>query len=334
MAYIRKRTSKTGETKYKAEIIIKKHGEILHRESKTFDRQKLARDWAMRRELELQEKSVYGQPDYLPIKDIINAYINHFNPEGRSKRFDLEKLKTREIAKIDVHRLTSRDLVKHIQARNTECKPQTAANDLIWLGNILTTMRGLLDFKYDESIFSTAREILRKEHLIAKSDHRERLPTAQELLKLSRILKNTPAYNVWWFALYSARRISEITRIEWDDINHEKRTVVIRNLKDPRKKNVIKLAKIPTNAYRIILRQQKTKTRVFPYNSKTIGKYFTEACKMAGIKDLHFHDSRHAATTWLFNKGLQIQQVQQVTLHSSWSSLKRYSNLNPEDIDI
>ena len=32
--------------------------------------------------------------------------------------------------------------------------------------------------------------------------------------------------------------------------------------------------------------------------------------------------------------GLDIIQVQQVTLHSSWGTLKRYTNLNPGDLDI
>jgi integrase len=137
-----------------------------------------------------------------------------------------------------------------------------------------------------------------------------------------------------WFSLYSARRISETTRIEWDDINHERKTVTIRNLKDPRRGNVVKVAKIPASAYKILLRQPKKSPRVFPYQPKTISKYFTDGCKALGIKDLHFHDLRHAATTHLFKRGFQIQEVQKITLHSTWASLSRYCNLNPGDLEI
>ena len=52
------------------------------------------------------------------------------------------------------------------------------------------------------------------------------------------------------------------------------------------------------------------------------------------IKDLHFHDMRHEATSRLFERGLSIVDVQQITLHSSWKTLQRYCNINPGDIDI
>jgi integrase len=334
MATITKRPRANGTVVYRAEIVIKKSGVIVHRDSKTFDKAKLARDWAARREIELQESSVYQKNAFLPLSKVIEEYIKQFKPQGRSKVFDLNKLQTRDIARLDVNTLTARDLIKHVRERNKECQPQTANNDLIWIGTVIRTMSGVISINTNMGIFDAAREVLRREGLIAKSSSRERLPTKDELWKLSRHLHGKPAFSVMWFALYSARRISEITRIDWDDIDHNKRTCIIRDLKDPRKKGVTKKCKIPISAYKVILRYGNKKGRIFPYHSKTIGKYFTDACKLLGIKDLHFHDLRHAATTHLFSKGLSIQQVQQVTLHSTWQTLQRYCNLNPDDLDI
>ena len=82
------------------------------------------------------------------------------------------------------------------------------------------------------------------------------------------------------------------------------------------------------------MRQDKINRFIFPHNSKTISKYFTDACKSLGIVDLHFHDLRHEASSRLFEKGLTIVQVQQITLHSNWATLSRYVNLDPGDIDI
>ena len=39
---------------------------------------------------------------------------------------------------------------------------------------------------------------------------------------------------------------------------------------------------------------------------------------------LHFHDLRHEGCTRLSEKGMTIPQIQQVSLHDSWSSLERY----------
>jgi len=44
------------------------------------------------------------------------------------------------------------------------------------------------------------------------------------------------------------------------------------------------------------------------------GAAFTRACKVLGIVDLRFHDSRHEGTSQLFERGYQIHEVAQVTL--------------------
>lgn len=336
MASVRKYTLANGTIKYQAEIIIKKDGLILHRESKTFDKLKLAKDWGMRREVELQTTQVYKKRDYLPLSEVIKRYLKEFAPDGRTKQFDITKLLKRDIAKKNVHTLTAKDLIAHVRERNLECSPQTAQNDLIWIGVVLRTMRGVIEIDSPHTIIDTARQVLRAEGLIAKPEHRERRPTRAELWALSRHFhgQNIPMLHIMWFAIYSARRQTEICKLEWQDLDHNKRTCMVNNLKDPRRKGIKKKFKLPKNAYKIIIKQPKQSQYIFPYNPKTIGKYFTDACKLLDIQGLHFHDLRHEATSRLFEKGLSIQQVQQITLHSAWATLQRYCNTDPGDIDV
>jgi hypothetical protein len=47
---------------------------------------------------------------------------------------------------------------------------------------------------------------------------------------------------------------------------------------------------------------------------------------------LRFHDLRHEATSRLCERGYQIHEVAQCTLHESWNELKRYTNLRPENL--
>lgn len=58
----------------------------------------------------------------------------------------------------------------------------------------------------------------------------------------------------------------------------------------------------------------------------------TRACHVLGIVDLHFHDMGHEATSRLFERGYQIHEVPQFTVHESWNELKRYTNLRPEQV--
>lgn len=336
MASIRKYILTDGTIKFKCEVVIRKDGIVIHRESKTFLKSKLAKDWGMRREVELQETSVYAKKAYLSIGTLIDEYIESFSPEGRTKKSDLKGLRRRDICKIDIHKLTVKDLVKHIMLRNEECQPQTAGNDLIWLSGIVQTMSGMYKLDFNMGIFDEARKILKDNGLIKSSATRTRRPTKEEIWALSRQLQgmNVPMLDLMWFAIYSARRQSEIMRIRWDDIRHEDRTYMVYGLKDPFKRVISKRAKMPLSAYKIVMRQPKVNERVFPYNSKTVGQYFTNACHLLDIKDLHFHDMRHEATSRLFERGLSIVDVQQITLHSSWKTLQRYCNINPGDIDI
>lgn len=333
MSSTRKRTKANGEIVYDCTVTLRING-ILHRETKTFAKQKIAKDWGLRRELELQNESVYKTRAFLSVGDVIQKYIDEFKPEGRSKVFDLTKLLKRDIAKFNVHKLTAKDLIAHIRERNKECLPQTAQNDLIWLNTVIATMRGVIDLDTDLSIFESAREVLRREGLIAKSTQRERRPTPHELWQLSRHFSGSYMLQIMWFAIYSARRQNEIVKLRWEDLNETDRTIWVRDLKDPRKKGIKKKSKLPRSAFKIIQKQSRIGTVIFPHNERTISANFTRACKLLEIEDLHFHDLRHHATSCLFEKGLSIQQVQLVTLHSSWQTLQRYCNMDAADCPV
>ncbi len=50
------------------------------------------------------------------------------------------------------------------------------------------------------------------------------------------------------------------------------------------------------------------------------------------LKDLHFHDLRHEATSRLFEKGLGVMEVASMTGHKSLSMLKRYTHIEAEKL--
>ena len=135
---------------------------------------------------------------------------------------------------------------------------------------------------------------------------------------------------ILWFAMYSARREAEICRLEWRDLNPSERTGLVRDAKHPRtKKGNHRQFKFTLEAWEIAGRQPRGADYVFPYKPKSIGAAFTRACHLLGIQDLTFHDLRHEATSRLFERGYQIHEVAQFTLHDSWNELKRYTHLRP-----
>jgi integrase len=340
MASIVKRKRKDGSFAYRADIRIKRGGVIIHDESQTFDRLALAKAWAAKRELELQENEAYGVQKSVLIKDLIQSYIDQFaHNYRRSKNYDLQRLLNCDIAKLDAYQLQAQHIINHCIERNKTATPQTVKGDVVWLRVVLKTMRDVEGHSYRLDAIETASSMLAREKLIAKSVKRNRRPTPKELWRLSRYFaskkrRSIPMLHIMWLAIYSARRVDEICTLKWSDNNEDKQTGMVRDLKHPTNKTGNhRRFKYPKSAWKIIQKQPRVDDRIFPFNSKTVSTYFANACKLLEIKDLHFHDLRHEAVSRLFERGLRIEQVQLISLHENWQTLRRYTNLRPEDLD-
>jgi integrase len=347
MATITKYTTKAGKSRYKADIRIRKEGKIIHRESKSFERKRLAEEWARIREVQLQE---HGELDKLKFKsitvaDLISRYIIQFEPEdgfGRTKAFDLKKLQNFPLSELPAVSLTPKDLIDHAHYRkSTGTGPATIGNDYIWLSGVFKAIKASEGIPLDITIFDDARVILRQHNMIKRSNSRTRRPTKEELWKLSRYFWRkqycaksiVPMLDIMWFQLYSTRRDAETCRLLWSDNNDERQTGLVRDAKHPTaKKGNHKRFKYSESAWKIVQKQPRNNELIFPYNPRTVSNYFAKACKLLGIADLRLHDLRHEGVSRLFESGYSIEQVALFSLHEDWKTLKRYTHLRPEDL--
>src|SRR5664279_6122833 len=69
------RTRKDGTTAYLAQILLRRKGQVVHRESRTFDRKQAAKAWLARRETELSEPGALAKPDNPILLVVIDRYI-------------------------------------------------------------------------------------------------------------------------------------------------------------------------------------------------------------------------------------------------------------------
>jgi integrase len=345
MATIRKRAHHDGTVACQAVIRIKRQGRIVFRESKIFRRHRAALSWARRREVALEDPSTLAraQAEKKPLAELIRWYIDQFHAIvqwRRSKQSALEFLERHEIGREDVYRLSASRLVQHVRSRRTErAGSATAQTDLTYIGVVLEVARALGLFPVDPTVAAEARKACRRLHLIGESNRRDIRPSETQLSALtdyflhgrSRVV--IPMADIMWFAIYSARRKSEICRLRWTDNDPRARTGLVRDLKHPQHTlgNDRRFRYTP-EGWQIALRQPRTGALMFPYRPQSIKDAFNRACRRLGIDNLHFHDLRHEATSRLFERGYEIHEVQQFTLHSSWQQLKRYTHLRPEQI--
>lgn len=350
MGSIRIKKSKDGTPRYYAEIRITRQGFPYYRESANFGTKKLAQAWIAKREQELKDdpKLLSGAKKIdsnLTVAEAIDRYINELGEGfGRSKMSALKLLKKFPIAKLPLSVINPLDIAEHANLRKNGV-PELALDPIspATLGSEFTYLLGVLDHaevmwgvEIDMNALRRSLKQLKKTRNVAPSKRRDRLPTGEELIKLTKYFYQMWRYGgmamhlIMWFALLSGRRQAEITRLELaDDLSD---VFIVRDVKNPKGSagNHQKFTVLPETRQIIELLKQHTAndTYLVAESPKMISKLFTEACHLLAIEDLHFHDLRHEACTRLAERGMTIPQIQSVSLHRSWGSLERYVSVH------
>lgn len=309
--------------------------------AQTFNLKRQATKWATEIEAQVQQVKAGGYitPTGLTIGKLVTLYRETVREGGRTRRACLNRL---EIAlkqtKPQNLPFALRDYIDSRQAAGAG--GVTIAQDLSYLASALDWGRHSKRFDVDPSVARDARSSLKHRKLDTRSQSRERLPTQDELDALYKLWdensrQQIPMSRLVQFALASAMRQAEICRIRIEDVDFDRKTVLIRQRKDPKRKaSNDQIVPLVGDALPIIKKQigERQIGRVFPYNPSSVSTAFTRACQSLGIEDLTFHDMRHAATVRLFRMGLDIPRVALITGHKSWENLRRYTNLTAEDV--
>lgn len=321
--------------------IVRRTGEP--RLTATFPTKGMAVTWAERMEREIAERRASGgsRADGMTLAQLVDWYIEHagsFAAWGRSKGADLRRLKGYGIAERVASGLRAQDYIRHVEERRRGgAGAETAGNDLVWIRGVVKAARGALGLNASLDALADATEHLRTTRAIGKSRPRKRRLSADEETRLLAYFRSSrsavPMADIILFALATARRQEEITRLRWDDLDAARGVCALRDVKHPtRKVGNDREFRILPDAVSIAERQPRTDAFIFPSNPRTVGALFTRATRMLGIPDLRFHDLRHEATSRLFERGYSIHEVAQFTLHDSWATLKRYANLRAQDV--
>ncbi|MGQ3671222.1 site-specific integrase [Xanthobacter sp. TB0136] len=340
MGTIITRKRKDGSVSYQAQILIKRNGEIVHREAQTFERKQAAAAWLEKRERRLAEpgalERVHAHDPTLG--EVIRHYIEDSKrPFGDTKRQVLAAIQKFSIASLRCSQINSVAIVEFAKEKLVSgVQPQTVGNYLSHLSAIFEIAEPAWGYPLRKAEFESARVVAKRMGIIGKSKHRERRPSLDELdkiltlFRLNRRWRRTarPMQHIIAFAIFSTRRQDEITRLLWSDLDEAGGRVLVRDMKHPDDKDGNHIwCDLPDPALEIIQLLPRKAQEIFPYKSATISAAFTRACKILGIDDLHFHDLRHEGISRLFEMGLTIPHVAAVSGHRTWSSLQRYTHL-------
>lgn len=266
-----------------------------------------------------------------------------YDKDGRTKQYCIRLLRDCDISKINTDSLKVSDLITHCRnRRNAGAKPATLSHDISYLKAVMKKAHPVFNIDANVEIFEDAFIILKDMELIGKSEKRTRRPTTNELDKLREALAqrqqhhaNTiPLTDILDFSILSCMRISEVCGLKWQDLNIEHKTVLVRDRKDPRKKQGNHmLVPLLGGAFDIVMKQPKNKELIFPHNPRSVSAAFQRVRNKLGIEDLRYHDLRREGASRLFEKGYSIEEVAQVTGHRNLNTLWTvYTQLYPHKL--
>ena len=370
MGTVTKRQLKDGTIKYRAQIRVQRTNYPDFALSKTFSKKSLADEWIKRTEAEIErnpEKMLNPevQLKQKTLREFILQYLDEADNFARTKSGALKHIASLSISEKNIYSLTRQDFSEHALSRRKGdpvkgtdgVSPSTVLKDMSHIKAVLVHAEFVWGEPLEHVLIEYEKALigLQKSRIVTRSKQRDRLPSAEELQILTnhfykswrRVKNSTPMHLIMWFAIYTARREDEICTLQLNDYDDINTQWLVRDAKNPKGSlGNHKYAHMEPMAVSMIDEFMKPNIRtrmldlgydknyLIPVNSSTVSTYFTRACGACGINDLRFHDLRHEAATRYAEDGLTIPQLQTITLHESWNTLKRYVNLKKRGVRL
>lgn len=334
-----------------AQVRLKKGGTVVFSESKTFPTEAMARSWAERLEEKIKKDGPTAVAQRgMTVGKLIEKHLEYqqkLRPLGRSTIHN-HQTTAQAFNTVKLDELTAKHITDFVMRRKAEgAGPATILSNLSPLSSAVHAAPYAHGIQVDTSPVDLAIKKLKEAGAIGKSKEVIRLvDDEEEKALLAEFARRNHHHQtaidmvlVYKMAIALPRRAGELTRLRWSDVDHKRKTIVIRDVKHPRRKiGNDQVVPLLGEAYTLLNKIPVLGEFIFPYNSESMTAAFERArdriaeTGMPKIKDLRFHDLRHTGITQLFWAGLKIEEVAAVSGHTNWQQLKRYTHIRPEDV--
>lgn len=295
------------------------------RKSKVLPTKQEAKDWAARAEYEILNHDKVAAK--LTLGEVFDRYAREVSPAKRGHRWEvirLEKFQRDPIARLQLGDLSAKDFSKWRDQRLAEVAPASVIREMQLMSSVLTVAR-----RDWELIAANPLSDVRKP---SKPQPRDRLPTAAEIEAMQfsagvDLDKATArAFHAFKFAMETAMRAGEITGLEWDRVDLERRVALLTHTKNGRPREV------PLSSKAVALLQELPELNpVFGLSPRQLDVLFRKLRDRAEVMGLTFHDSRHAAITEL-SKKLDVLALARMVGHTDLRQLRVYYNESAEEL--
>lgn len=329
MAAIRKRPGPDGRAVYQA--IVRRRG--YPQKYRTFNTRRDAQAWARRIESEIDAGTYRDtrEGDSTTLREALTRYGREVTERkrastARSERNRVKRLAESRLAQYGMSRIGGKELAQHIHEREKTLGAHSIRLELSLISHLYNVARGSWGMPYLVNPVPLVKHTKPR----PPEGRDRRLRDGEEARLLDAATPQIAAVIRW--ALATAMRRSEIARLQWQDIDMQRRSAYLAATDTKtRAARTVPLSRDALAVLRAIPRQLSGS--VFGMSADTITAGFALARKKTGINGLRFHDLRHEATSRLFERtNLDALEIKAITGHQSMQMLARYTHLRTANL--
>jgi len=260
----------------------------------------------------------------LSVGDALDRYLREITPEKKgasTEEYRIGKARRTTLAKKPLHGVTPDDVLAFLDeiggSENNKRKYASIISHLYrtairkWRLPVTNPVSGQID-------------------LPSNGKPRERRLHKGEYEALMKALTGEPKEFVT-IAVETAMRRSEIFNLRRENINKKACSAVLRDTKNGETRTTL-FSSVAMKALQDLNLDWKSKGEVWTITESQLRRAWEDARADIDAADLHFHDLRHEGTSRLFEKGLNVFEVQSITGHKTLSELRKYTHLEPKNI--
>lgn len=289
--------------------------------SQTFDSKGEAQAWAAIAERDIVARSRGTVSAGHTLKEALQKYAKDVSPTHRGARWEkIRLLAFEELIPFHsraIDRIQAPDIADWRNERLKSVSPSTVKREL----GLLSAVFEIAKSEWHWTAINPVKEVKKPQ----EAAHRTRTVMPDEWRALMRAVgwfpgRRPQSGTAWAVAAFclatrTAMRAGEVLSLKSVDLN--RRVAHLPTTKSGKPRDV----PLSRQAVRIL----EGVTLPIPLSSALLDALFRRARRLALIDGLHFHDSRHTATTMLARK-LDVMDLARVTGHSDLKMLLRYYN--------
>src|SRR5438477_4871418 len=259
----------------------------------------------------------------MPLNEFVQMYLERVVSLMKSIRTERNRVKrwVKDLGMRPIGQITRAQIESWRREKMSRCKPATINRDLSRLRHMLNIA---VEWELLEESPMQGMKFLRE------NNARTRYLSVGECHRLIDSCMAPHIRAIVTVALHTGMRLGEILNLRWQDLDFSSGFILVRDSKNGQARQVPMDSMIST-----LLRSWPRLSNLVFTSVLTGGRIvdvrtgFQNACKRAGLTDLHFHDLRHTFASQFVMSGGSLYTCQRVLGHKAINMTQRYAHLSP-----